>query len=313
MFNVAFFAPYFCGYNPVGVYKSKSRVLHYVCKFSTADSGLEYTDMKKASFSASTPAKLNLSLCITGKRENLHTLDMIVYPYDELQDFAEFFPSAKQTDMPSIKLIVKKGYMGLKRRKFKSFAHPILQKIANTLNVSGKIILEKRIPLGAGLGGSSACIVSAVKAMQAYCKHEGLPYELSDDFLLSLGSDVPCMYMGGVCRVRGVGETVMPLSCTPSLSFDIAIAKGGSNSAQCYALYDAIQNGKAMGGITNDEKPIPKSVEDAVAQNRNDLFESAKILNPHIEKTANALARRCNSQVFMSGSGSAVFCVKENK
>lgn len=43
-------------------------------------------------FVAITPAKLNLSLAITGKKDGLHTLDMIVYPFEKYADKVEFCP-----------------------------------------------------------------------------------------------------------------------------------------------------------------------------------------------------------------------------
>lgn len=254
-----------------------------------------------AEYAAKTPAKLNLSLCITGKRENLHTLDMIVYPFSDISDEAFFIPR-KSVGIRKIHVI--SGYKGLKKSKFKKFMFPRLQAIAEKFQIGGDVYFRKNIPLGAGLGGSSACIVSAIKAMQKYCKDTEKPCYIDSDFLLSLGSDVPCMYHGGICRVQGVGETVSPLAYDRQLKFKVAVAKGGSDSAACYDLYDSISR------FEDDAKTqIPTTVEEALALNRNDLLEAAQLLNPNIANAIEILSKGTNKKVYMSGSGSAVFCV----
>ena len=47
-------------------------------------------------FEARACAKFNLSLAITGRRGNLHTLDMIVCPCEEFADEARFVPRGAQ-------------------------------------------------------------------------------------------------------------------------------------------------------------------------------------------------------------------------
>ncbi len=258
--------------------------------------------MKKTAFTAKTPAKVNLSLCITGKRDNLHTLDMIVYPVDYLYDEVIFTPNDKR-GIGKIKILC--GYKGLKKRKFAKAMRPIAEKIAVALSVGGDIYIKKDIPLGAGLGGSSSVIVCMSKAMQAHCENVGIDHTLDDKFLLSLGSDVPCMYHGGVMRVQGVGDILTPIDNYPSLDIEIAIAKGGSSTKDCYALYDELDS---LDMIKHIDK-IPTSVEEAIDARINDLLEPALILNPNIEKTMHALENHAGKQVYMSGSGSALFTI----
>lgn len=259
--------------------------------------------MKTISFTSKTPAKVNLSLCITGKCDNLHTLDMIVYPVDFLYDEVIFTPSSKE-GIDKVKVLY--GYKGLKKRKFAKAMMIVANKIASELKIGGNIYIKKDIPLGAGLGGSSACIVSMLKSMQAYCEKIGIEHNLSADFLLSLGSDVPCMYKGGVLRVQGKGEIITPLENYPYLDINIAIAKGGSSTKDCYTLYDELN---ALDMIEHNTPPT--TVDEAIKKPINDLIEPARILNPNIEKTMIALYNHTKSPVFMSGSGSAVFTISK--
>lgn len=282
-----------------------------------------YTEtMKKTDYKAKVYAKINLSLVITGKKDNMHLLDMIVYPLQNIYDEAYFVPS--NDNKLSVRIL--SGYKGLKKRKFKKAILQKISVIADKFNVYGKVYIRKNIPLGAGLGGSTASVVATLKAMQAYLKSVGKNFNVDNDFLLSLGSDAPCMYKGGVCRVQGIGEIVTPLDYDKHLSVQLAIAKGGSNSKDCYQLYDTIEKVNTAQNIdlvdfkdtdktyphsntVCKDLPIPTTVEEALVTNRNDLYEVAILLNPKIQETALALHNRTDCNVFMSGSGSTVFCV----
>ncbi len=257
--------------------------------------------MKLKHYSSKTNAKVNLSLVITGKRDNLHTLDMITYPLEHIYDEVIFLSKGKK-GLRKVKVLY--GYKGLKKHLYITNITPFLRKIFDYFKVSGDIYIKKDIPLGAGLGGSSATIVSTIKAIEEYLKDNDVAYTIDSDFLLSLGSDVPCMYMGGINRVQGVGDIVTPLTYDKNLNIDVAIAKGGSSTKDCYALYDELAKHQDI-----DSRPIPSTVDEALSINRNDLLEPAKILNPHIESTLIALENHTGKKVYMSGSGSALFTV----
>lgn len=257
--------------------------------------------MTEKIFTATVPAKLNLSLVVTGKRGNMHTLDMIVCPFDKYRDSVSFIPSVGgengitdvriDCDLP---LFDEKKFLEGNAKKF--------DEIAKRIGVCGRIEIVKKIPLGVGMGGSSACVAAAVKALEKYCSFVGKNIALDTRFLLSLGSDVPYMCKGGVCRVRGVGEEVETIDCDDVPSFESVVVKGGADSGACYRLFDEL--GKDYG-----ELPIPQSVNDALEINRNDLFEAACIVNPSIADEVNRLKSRGIDKVFMTGSGSGLFFV----
>ncbi len=251
-------------------------------------------------YRAEVPAKLNLSLAITGKRDGLHLLDMITYPYERYKDVAVFEPS-DVAGLTEIKASA--SFEGFDEARFVAFFEKKAQAIAKRLEVGGRLTIIKNIPLGAGLGGSSASIVASAVAMQEYCDDIGKSSALDAEFLLSLGSDVPCMKQGGICRVQGVGERVTKLDYDKRLDFDLKIAPGGGDTAKCYALYDELQQA--------DNGMIPDSVEEALACNRNDLYAASVSLNPSIAEAVMELKEKYgeDKKVYMSGSGSAVFVV----
>lgn len=241
-------------------------------------------------------AKVNLSLAITGKRGNLHTLDMIVYPYDKLKDKIEFAPNG-DIGLDGLEL---SGYDGLDALRFARENHDKIDGILKHFCVGGSVKIEKNIPLGAGLGGSSAVFAGVVKAIEKYLVSIGKNMPLDIEFLLSLGSDVPCVMYGKACRVLGVGEEIVPLEDVPQLNFDVVIAQGGADSGKCYKIYDEL-------GRVNTMTP-PTTIEEALREKRNDLFEASCIVNPNIKAEYDKL--KGYDFVLMSGSGSSlVYCV----
>ena len=249
---------------------------------------------------AKVPAKLNLSLAVTGKRGNMHTLDMIMYPYEKFEDIVEFCPVDGKVGFD---VFIKGGFDGLDEERFLAFARDKFDAIAKRLQVGGKIEIFKGVPLGAGLGGSSATIACVYKAAIEYLREKGQNMSLDIEFLLSLGSDVPYMVQGGVCRVSGVGEVIEKLESDGRIEVCEIIAKGGSDSGKCYKLLDELCGEKF------DVANVPTTVAEAIEVARNDLFEPACILNPQIKDACDELKERGFDKIFMSGSGSTVFAI----
>lgn len=229
------------------------------------------------------PAKVNLSLSITGKRGELHTLDMEVVSvslYDEVT--AERAAKGISFDFADC-------YDGFDRERFLPTLRRAVDCFINTFgDVGAKFTVTKNIPLGAGLGGSST-IIAAVVQLLAEIKN----VRLDSRFLLSLGSDVPYFAQGGHCQITGVGERVDSLEPI-RLHFVALIPSGGVDSAQAYALYDA------FGAM-----PFGRRI--------NDLEFAARKLNPDVVTAREILTSAGAQDVVMSGSGSAVVAVFENK
>lgn len=179
-----------------------------------------------------------------------------------------------------------------------------------TFGVNGADIeIFKNIPLGAGMGGSSADAAGVLRGMAKLygTGSEKQLKELAD----SLGSDTGYMLGGGFARISGRGERVKPLGFAQRLNFLALIPDGGVSTAQCYALYDkeptrsacsdraveAMRSGdiKALGGALS-----------------NGLYGAAKKLNPQVERAFEELAAFDPCGVTMTGSGSAVYALFEN-
>ncbi len=144
------------------------------------------------------PAKVNLSLWVNGKRSDGYHEIVTVMQAIRLFDFITIEESDR------FKLSIEgQNRIDTKDNLIKK-ACRLFEKLTG-INPKVKIVLEKRIPIGAGLGGGSSNAASTLKALNNIF---GKP--LSNEELLvksqMLGSDVPFFIRGGLAIAYGRGE-----------------------------------------------------------------------------------------------------------
>jgi 4-diphosphocytidyl-2-C-methyl-D-erythritol kinase len=159
------------------------------------------------------PAKINLSLAIIGRRpDGFHDLISVVAPLafgDELR--AELTPAGVSEDEGTTLHCDQAGMpldgTNLVLRAAEAFA------AATGWRRAVRFTLIKRIPIGAGLGGGSSNAVAALRAMETLSGHR-----LSGDERLALaadlGSDCPLFLHEGPLVMRGRGEHIAPMPGT---------------------------------------------------------------------------------------------------
>lgn len=238
-------------------------------------------------------AKLNLALSITGKDGNMHTLDSIVVPI-KLHDTVVI---RKRRDF-NVTVAYQDG-----RRYENDTARIMAELIRDTYKTRGvDILIKKRIPQGAGMGGSSADAAGVARGMEKLFK-----YGKTDVGLLkNVGSDVPCMYLNSPCRIGGIGEKAEILA-EKRYFFVIKLAKDAVNSATCYRLYDEI------GGEDGDVGKAKENYE------RGEIFRPFNALKRAAERLEGQIGdnlRLLEDAGFvagMTGSGSAVFGMENER
>jgi len=158
---------------------------------------------------AHSPAKLNLFLAVTGRRpDGYHELVSLAAPLtwgdDLLAEETEGGFSLECSD-PRVPL----GRDNLVLRAAEAF------QAASGWRGGARFILDKRIPIEAGLGGGSSNAVAALRALNELA---GGP--LGDAGLLKIaagvGSDCPLFLNGGPVVMRGRGERIEPLPANPA-------------------------------------------------------------------------------------------------
>jgi len=174
------------------------------------------------------------------------------------------------------------------------------------------IRLEKRIPVGAGLGGGSS---DAAATLIGASRLWGLSLPLVElsSIASGLGSDVPFFLTGGTALVTGRGEGIRPLP--DSLGYQILVVHDGSalSTAEVYSLAGAALTSAT--GISRMARFGPTltgdpscGVEEWVRVG-NDLEPCARHLCPAIGEIKDRLLHAGAVAAAMTGSGSAVFGV----
>lgn len=263
--------------------------------------------MKKRKLRALSYAKINLSLNVSGKNgEGMHLLDSVTASGSiaDAVTVCERFdsqvnvtyggkPSAYKNDS------VKKAVVFLQKR-FGNFG----------LDID----VEKHLPEGAGVGGSSADAAAAiVLASELFGFYEqGLDISKAAG---EVGSDVPLMCRGGFCRLTGMGESVERIGAGNDLYIVLLCGDRGVSSAECFARFDALYPTCAFAPSDNDRLIAELCKGDAreIAKHcGNALTESALQMDKSIADRIAALEKTGAAKSFMTGSGSACVGIYEN-
>ena len=171
--------------------------------------------------------------------------------------------------------------------------------------------LQKRIPLQAGLGGGSA---DAAASLLGLARVWGVPVQPSQftDIAAALGADVPFFLSGGTALGLGRGDEVYPLADLPRHWIVLLIPGFGVSTAEAYGWYDG-ERDLGRGQAVREPQYVPGPWPSRAAQMINDLEAPIARHYPEIEQMKLALRRSGALAAAMSGSGSTVFGLFQNK
>ncbi len=244
------------------------------------------------------PAKLNLGLEVVGRRaDGLHQLVSIMANVD-LAD------QVTLADGEGVSLGGNYGQSVDPGRELASRALAALEVEAGRPLGLG-VAIDKRIPVGAGLGGGSADAAAVLRSAAAIGV-DVAPTRLGQ-VALELGADVPFQLLGGAALATGVGEQLEPLDLEETW---LAVGFAGlelSTAAVFAALReDEWGNGKAVEAAARAIRAGVGAA--AVARLPNNLLGPATRLNPELEGLIASL-RRQGWDPRLTGTGSALFQV----
>jgi 4-diphosphocytidyl-2-C-methyl-D-erythritol kinase len=170
-----------------------------------------------------------------------------------------------------------------------------------------KVVVGKRIPGGAGLGGGSS---DAAAALVGACRLWGIDDLAPEvtEVARSLGADVPFFLSGGTALFGERGDVLARRLPTPELHLVVVNPGVPTSTAEVYRAYD---------GLEHVQNPGVQGALDAFAGGRvgfvaaglfNGLTTAAQTVSPF---TAHVLATLASTDgvrgVLLSGSGSAAF------
>ncbi len=258
-------------------------------------------------------AKVNLTLEIVGEKEGYHLLDSLVASVD----IFDLIVLKKRKDKLSSILMHGMDSEGIPPEK--NNALKAAEAFSEKFGVNGAdITVYKNIPIGAGLGGSSADVSGVINGMAKM-------YNVTDRVALKaladeLGSDTGYMLTGGFARMQGRGEQVTPLALKHKLHFLLLCPSSSVSAGGCYKEYDRLK--AESDSMAKDNQNATQNCIEALSRNAvnevgryliNDLFLPAASLNEDV-KTAFVEANNFSPLgVVMTGSGSCVLAMFETK
>ena len=145
------------------------------------------------------PAKLNLFLHITGRRENGYHELQTIFQLIDLCDWMEFTPiSNKSISIAGLSEVSLEQNLIYR-------AMMMLKPYAKNEKLGIHVNIEKNIPMGAGLGGGSSNAATALLIMNQLWQC-GLNRDQLAEIGVQLGADVPIFIHGRNAWAEGIGE-----------------------------------------------------------------------------------------------------------
>jgi len=219
----------------------------------------------KKSILIDAPAKLTLSLRVTGVREDgfhlidaeMITLNLVdkvrITPDEDGLNFDGPFSSGISTNSDNL--------------------------VSRALALAGRrarVHIEKNIPSGGGLGGGSADAAAILK-WAGFTDLEAAS---------RLGADIPFCMIGGRARVQGIGE-VIDILPPVQREITLVIPPFGVSTPAVYRAWDDLE--KAGNNTTNDQ---------------NHLQQAALVVEPRLLEWHDKIAQACGQAPILAGSGS---------
>lgn len=250
------------------------------------------------------PSKLNLTLSVTGKAGGYHMLDTLVLTVD----LCDRIVARKRWDGKCTVTMHGCGSEAIPPETNTALRAAELF-TAQFSSEGADITVYKNIPIGGGMGGSSADSAGVLRALAVLygVKDFAALKSLAD----GLGSDTGYLLTGGFCRLTGRGEAVEQLGTFPHCAFLLLLPREGVSTAACFSHY-------------REGPPHPRSEhflralrEEGLAQAArwcgNDLYEAAKEIEPKVEEAYLATRSFSPCGAGMTGSGSGCFALFEEE
>lgn len=246
------------------------------------------------------PAKINLMLHVTGRREDgYHLLQSLVMFADTGDDVsltrAEGFSLATQGEFaPHIEggNLIEKAATALAA--------------AHGRTPAGRITLRKNLPVGAGLGGGSSDAAAALRLLA-----DDWNVAIPTDLPRALGSDIPACLAAKACWMEGSGERITPLA----VGFDVPILLANPRTPlDTAAVYKRLQPPYDAPLTLPDRFSTHAGLLAFLKDTHNTLETPAMTLAPVVGEVISALKTLPGAGLArMSGSGATCFAIFDSQ
>lgn len=256
------------------------------------------------------PAKINLFLHVTGRRDDGYHRLQTAFRFVDLCDYLNF-------DLRRDGQIRREGPApaGLEpEQDLVVRAAKALQRATGT-SFGAQINYRKRIPSGGGLGGGSSNAATTLIALNRLWR-TGLARDELMRLGLALGADVPVFVFGRAAFAEGVGEDLSPLDL-PDRAYVIVQPDDSVSTGAVFASPDLTRNSQCVkmsffADWQRNSTPNNESVADCADGGqagyfgRNDLEPVVMANHPRVRQAGMWLARQ-GLNARMTGSGCCFF------
>lgn len=251
------------------------------------------------------PAKINLALHVTGRREDgYHLLDTLV-------TFADRGDVITVRDADQDALTLSGPFSNLLEAEalHNNLVLKARDGLRETLKIKGiatrpvAIHLEKNLPIASGIGGGSADAAATLRALLKLWNADLNACDLQM-IALPLGADVPMCLHSKPLRATGIGDAVLPLPTLPRFGL---VLGNPLKTVSTPSIFKALtrRDYPAIGTL-----PTTSNQNDwlrALGDMRNDLEPVARQLCPEIATIAQLISETGAELTRMSGSGATCF------
>ncbi len=250
--------------------------------------------------SVAAPAKLNLFLHVVGRRTDGYHLLQSAFA---LLDFGDTLHLTLRDDSVINRTSVLAGVEAEVDLVVRA-ARRLQRESSTPLGVD--IAVEKRIPMGGGLGGGSSDAASILLGLNRLW-HLNIPRARLQAMALSLGADVPFFVFGRNAWVEGVGEAIQPLDL-PAWWYVVLTPSAQVPTPLIFSHPE----------LTRDSIPlkIADFSADGLARLKNDLQPVVLKVFPEVLASFQALQAVSQKSIFgarMTGSGACIFAAFETE
>lgn len=166
------------------------------------------------------------------------------------------------------------------------------------------VVLEKNIPIAAGLAGGSTDCAEMILAL-----NDLWDLKMSDEEIFeigkSLGADIPFFFLKKSARAQGIGEILSGFDI--NLDMKILLVNDGTAISSNFVYkrlgdYGNIDTEKIIEGLKSSDKNIVKDFKNVMEDVVYDNF-------PHLLEIKNRLEKLGASKALLSGSGASIFAI----
>ena len=234
----------------------------------------------------SAPAKLNLMLSITGRRDDGYHLLQTVFQLIDMTDGLVF------TESKDSKIHLKNPIAGVKAEDDLTVRAASILKADSGYEGGVCIEMEKNLPMGGGLGGGSSDAATVLVVLNKLWKL-GLSKKRLIELGVQLGADVPVFVNGTSVWAEGVGEELTEITL-PGAWYVVI-------KPECHVDTGKIFSAK---GLTRDSESIIMADFNA-GQIRNNCSEVVRGLYPEVDEALKELS--AYGEARLTGTGACVF------